>query len=541
MSDNISTPLLLQIYTKRVRCDYDLSQQIGINLNKTVINAQLEFLIHIGKLVIFENQEIIASKVVSMFKDRKLINIMVISKTQSGKTGSMCATIKYYLEDSSNLIPIENIYIITGLSSCEWKEQTKERMPECIQKRVFHRCELPITFVDEIKDKKNILIIMDEIQVAAKKGQTIYKTFQNAGILNKSNLYKNDIKIIEYTATPDGTIYDLMKWNDASDKILAVVGDGYISSFDLLQMGRVKQYKELCSYQKDTSDVDDKEVFKNIQEIKNDIDKYTNPLYHIIRTKNGQEQFLTIQNFKKIFNIETNNFITYDGESEIKDINETLKIKPQKHTFIFIKELLRCAKTLKKDFIGILYDRYSKNPDDTTIIQGLVGRDTGYDNNGLSICYTNVNSIERYEELWNSEFNDKTIKWNSKTTNYTNGILSGKNTFNDPHDYDGFSVENDDNDKIKEPVIKKFKTQEEAKEYYIRELKEIMKGRGPNKIKPNNDGYYEATIRSKKQIYSCSEIFCERNHGLSKNNYRFYPCYEVINDISTLQWWFIHY
>ena len=40
---------------------------------------------------------------------------MVVSKTQSGKTGSMCATIKQYLEDTSNLIPIENIYIITGI------------------------------------------------------------------------------------------------------------------------------------------------------------------------------------------------------------------------------------------------------------------------------------------------------------------------------------------------------------------------------------------------------------------------------------------
>ena len=89
--------------------------------------------------------------------------------------------------------------------------------------------------------------------------------------------------------------------------------------------------------------------------------------------------------------------------------------------------MLRCAKTLKKKFIGILYDRCSKNPDDTTIIQGLVGRDTGYDNNGISICYTNINSIEKYEELWKSNFEDTTIEWNSKTTKYTNGILSGKN------------------------------------------------------------------------------------------------------------------
>jgi len=540
MSDNISINLKKQLIIKRERCNYDLLQQDIMELRKQNVLNELKILKLTGKSVIFENQEIIASKVVSAFKDRKIINIMVVSKTQSGKTGSMCATIKQYLEDTSNLIPIENIYIITGLSSCEWKEQTKERMPESIQTRVFHRCELPNTFVDEIKDKKNILIIMDEIQVSAKKGQTIYKTFKNAELLNKLKLYENDIKILEYTATPDGTIYDLMKWNTASCKILADVGDNYISSFNLLQMGRVKQYKELCGYDKETHEINEK-VFNNIQEIKNDINNYNTQLYHIIRTKNGQEQDLTIQNFKQIFNSDIYDFIKYDRESEIEDINKTLIIKPEKHTFIFIKEMLRCAKTLKKKFIGILYDRYSKNPDDTTIIQGLLGRDTGYDNNGISICYTNINSIERYEKLWNSNFEDKTTKWNSKTTRYTNGILSGKNTFNDPKDYDGFSLTSDDNDEIKEPIVNIFKTQEEVKEYYNKELKEKRNGRAPNKINPNNDGYYEATIRSNKKIYSCDEVRCERKQGLNINNYRFYPCYEDINDKSTLQWWFIHY
>lgn len=540
MSDNISHEIIEQTLTKRMRCDYDLLEQDIMKLRKQNVLNELEILKLTGKSVIFENQEIIAYQVVTAFKNRKIINIMVVSKTQSGKTGSMCATIKQYLEDTSNLIPIENIYIITGLSSCEWKEQTKERMPESIQSRVFHRCELPNTFVDEIKNKKNVLIIMDEIQVAAKKGQTIYKTFNNAGLLNKSKLYENDIKILEYTATPDGTIYDLMKWNDASTKILADVGDGYISSYNLLQMGRVKQYKELCGYDTETGEVDE-EVFENIQEIKNDIDNYVNSLYHIIRTKNGREQDVTIKNFKRIFNADNYYFIKYDRESEIEDINKTLIIKPERQTFIFIKEMLRCAKTLKKKNIGILYDRYSKNPDDTTINQGLVGRDTGYDNNGISICYTNIESINRYEQLWDSNFEDKTIRWNSKTTKYRNGILSGKNTFNDPKDYDGFSVASDDSDELKEPVIKKFKTQEEAKEYYNKELKEKMKGRGPNKIKPNDDGYYEATIRSNKKIYTCGEVKCERRQGLTENNYRFYPCYEFVNDKSTLQWWFIHY
>ena len=544
MSDNILHEITEQILTKRVRCDYDLLQQDIMKLRKQNVLNELEILKLTGKSVIFENQEIIASSAVTSFKNRKIINIMVVSKTQSGKTGSMCATIKQYLEDTSNLIPIENIYIITGLSSCEWKEQTKERMPESIQTRVFHRCELPNTFVDEIKDKQNILIIMDEIQVAAKKGQTIYKTFKNAGLLNKSKLYENDIKILEYTATPDGTIYDLMKWNDASTKILADVGDEYISSYNLLQIGRVKQYKELCGYDKETGEVDE-EVFENIKKIKSDIDNYNNSLYHIIRTKNGPEQDLTIQNFKQIFNADNYYFIKYDRESEIEDINKTLIMKPERHTFIFIKEMLRCAKTLKKKYIGILYDRYSKNPDDTTIIQGLVGRDTGYDNNGISICYTNIDSINRYEELWKSNFEDKTIKWNSKTTKYTNGILSGKNTFNDPKDYDGFSVASDDSDEFKEPVIKKFKTQEKAKDYYNKELKEIMGGRGPIKRKPTENGFYLSTIgkgNNRTRVRTTKEIYDVRRWSLNEtHHYTFHPCYEDINNKSTLQWWFIHY
>ena len=536
-----------QTFSKRVRCEYELKQQDIMKNNKLIILLQMENLHLTGKSVIFENQEIIAYKVVTAFKDRKIINIMVVSKTQSGKTGSMCATIKQYLEDTNNLIPIENIYIITGLSSCEWKEQTKERMPAIVQSRVFHRSELPNTFVDEIKDKKNILIIMDEIQVAAKKGQTIYKTFQTAGLLNKQSLYENDIKILEYTATPDGTIYDLMKWNDASTKILADVGDGYISSYNLFQMGRVKQYKELCGYDKENTEIDEK-VFENIQAIKNDIDRYVNPLYHIIRTKNGP---LTIQNFKRIFNVENYEFIKYDRESEIEDINKTLSVKPKKHTFIFIKEMLRCAKTLKKSFIGVLYDRYSKNPDDTTIIQGLSGRDTGYDNNGISICYTNIDSIKKYEELWNSNFEDKTIKWNSKTTKYTNGILSGKNTYLSVTEYEGFSVDNDDIDNscIEEPQsIIKMKTLDEIKKWFNNNLKPKGYGNGPKKRTTDENGFYSCVLNidRNEKIRSVDEFKIyekQKKWGFKgdKNFYRVYPVYTDVLIKDSLEWWLIYY
>lgn len=522
---------------RRVRIDYDLLNQEITNIKKQNILNEMKLLQLEKKLTIYENQDIIASNVVNMFKNRKLINIMVVSKTQSGKTGSMCASIKKYLEDSSNLIPIENIYIITGVSSTEWKQQTCERMPKSIEPRVFHRCELPSTFVSEIKEKKDIFIIMDEIQVAAKNGQTLYNTFKKAGLLNKQCLYEKDVKILEYTATPDGTIYDLMKWSDASDKILAEVGEGYVSSYDLYLNGRVKEYKELCGYNEEDDEVDET-VMQNIQEIKDDILNYDTPRYHIIRTRSGKEQNITINNFKHIFKEDDYNFINYDRGSSIKNINDLLCTLPDKHTLIFIKEMLRCAKTLSKKYLGVLYERYSKNPDDTVIIQGLIGRDTGYDNNGVSICYTNISSIIKYEKLWNSNFNDKTIKWNSKTTRYLNGQLFGSNTFNDPKHYDGFSTSSDENDSDIDPVVRKYNNQEDARTY----LKTLRSGgRGPNKVQPNEDRFYETTIRSIKKVYSCKEIDIEKKQGLSKTNYRLYPCYENINDKTTLQWWAVHY
>jgi hypothetical protein len=460
---------------KRVHCDYNEREISRIKRRKEIFMLELEDMIDSGDVQIFDSQEAIAYEIVGAFKNRKIINVMTIAKTQSGKTGSMLATIKLYLQDSSNLIPIENIYIITGLSSIEWIEQTKERMPKCIRDRIFHRDKLASLFADEIKDKKNVLIIMDEIQIAAKNGQTLNKTFVNAD-LNKQKLYDNDIKIIEYTATPDGTIYDLMKWDDASKKILATVGDGYTGCYDLLMEGRVKQYKDLCGYDRTKDDDEEQDystAIKNIEEIKTDIEeKFASARYHIIRTPKGFEQDITIDNFKKVFDETIFDFMTYDGKSDINDINTKLKDKPDQHTFIFIKERLRCAKTLKKMYLGILYERYTSGvPDDAAIIQGLIGRDTGYDNNGVSICYTNIDTVERYIKLWMSKFDDKSIKWNSKTTKFKRGVLSASDTFNDPKFYDGFSVSSSASNSTNDKDHKLFDTQDEALKFALDNLK----------------------------------------------------------------------
>jgi hypothetical protein len=62
-----------------------------------------------------------------------------------------------------------------------------------------------------------------------------------------------------------------------------------------------------------------------------------------------------------------------------------LNTKPTKHTFIFIKDTLRCAVTIPKEHIGILYERFTSFPNRASVIQGLLGRATGFESKHIVI------------------------------------------------------------------------------------------------------------------------------------------------------------
>ena len=67
------------------------------------------------KFKIYPNQTEQAKSIVAGLRDRALVNLMVVGRTQAGKTGTMLGTVKEYITNFN--IPVEHIYIITGLSS----------------------------------------------------------------------------------------------------------------------------------------------------------------------------------------------------------------------------------------------------------------------------------------------------------------------------------------------------------------------------------------------------------------------------------------
>ena len=586
LSNNLEFVMSDQIpeLTQRKTVNYTDDEEIDIEVNVNAFTANLAVLerkeLNKGRNLINENQIKFAEKVVEKFMDKKTLGVMALAKTQSGKTGSKLEIIRQMMKQMT--IPQENIMINTGISSKAWLKQTKGRFPKGFEGLICHQSDL--TKIDKkYKTMKNMLLIFDEIQIAALPGQTISAFFDYIGIcapdgkIDKNIMYARDIKIIQFTATPDGLIYDLLEWGNSACMITMEPGQNYTGSFDLLQSGRLRPYKDL-------SGENPEENKKNLIELRdtfNENFKETTGSYSIIRTVNEGDKLTELKNnMKQIFNDHTKyGFLEFDQtvnykidyllkiikarpedckdydtikqlekikprEKHITDLNTILEIKPGKHIFISIKEMFRCSKTLYKKYIAILYERYTPNPFDSTIIQGLVGRDTGYDNNGKSICFTNIESVEKYEILWNSKFDPKCgVKWNSKTTTYKNDTIRAKTTCNKCTN-PAFSFFEE-----KEPIYIEFSTQEEVKNYYTEIIAPILErtlgkiGRGPNKRnKPAGKQFYEATIRTMKAVITTEKAFAERRCGIKQGaGYVLRPAYRNMADPNSLVWCMSYY
>ena len=537
----------------RTPVNYQLDELKLIQKKSQILSLQIEVKSEEGINIIWQNQKECGEQICKEFKNNKIINVLVYGKTQTGKTGCMTSLIQHFI--LSNNIPIDNIYIITGLSDKAWKADTKNRMPDSISGRVYHRANLNKTFLKDIRGKKNVLVIMDEIQIACEKDQTIHITFDECGFYNLEYLLQNDIKLVQFTATPDGHINDINDWKEHSAKVKLEPGEGYIGTEQLKIKGRVRQFENLTEIKHVMSL---KEVVDNFEPVfyKDEGNlKDCNYRYHTIRIPNsrkGQDK-IVIDNFKEVFG-ENYIYNTNYLNDKKDDINDLMGKPPEKHTFVFIKEILRCAKTKIKKFIGIEYERWT-TASDSSIIQGSVGRLTGYDDNTDSICYTNLETIENYEKLWNNNMEFKEgIEWNTKTTIYDkkDNKTYSSGTYNSVKNIKG--LESNSSEKVKKNVLP-FITKEKNFNYISKLFHEGGKYHNKNKRGPRKketiDGFQKETptwMRKEGPKIISKSIFEEKEkngewgfYSNKGNSYRCWACYSDVNDPNTLEWWLIYY
>lgn len=347
---------------------------------------------------LFHNQISCGARIAEKFVDRSVHSVLAIALTQSGKTGAILSTIHHFLTIHSIALPIQHVFIITGHSSVDWIQQTKDRFPLSLHSNIFHRNKLD-DFVDAVSDLTNVLIFIDETQIACKNNQCIQKAFLRAGFHDIS-IYARDIKFVHVSATPSSVVKKFIPITRGYDVIFMEPAPNYRSIFDLVADGRVHQYKDLCGFDSTSISVNPA-VLDNIRELCPFV-SLDNPKYHIIRTHHSFLHDITVDNFKQVF-VGDFDFITHSDTDLSSELDSILSSPPSCNTFIFIKERLRCATTIPKSYLGILYERHTSLTNDFTIIQGLAGRATGY-HSFSPVIFSNLFSIRRYQLLWAAKF-----------------------------------------------------------------------------------------------------------------------------------------
>lgn len=442
---------------KREPVKYDEEQLDDMKDDRDIFEIQIKKMKRSKRYSSYENQTSVAACINHRFNDWSVVIQMIIGYTQSGKTGCMVELIDQMTKDTSstNPISIENIFIITGLSSCDWKEQTLSRFPECMKDRIFHNGQLVKSFRTAVAGKQNVLIIIDEAHMASKKKQTMSRIFKELN-WKLDYMMENDIKLVQFSATPDGLIFALNgpKWPEEHYKITTMTpGCGYFGAKQMNERKQLKQIKDILGRDNDGNWFNDEvreECIANIVEILRDQLSFNEPRYLIVRIKGGVHEDSYHNNFfEAIHSLSAEDqemfeecYICrhhqYDMRGNVKDISKLLHTSPAKHAIVFIKEKLKCAQTLEflaldgktgktetykvKPNIGVVVERKRRGDkdeqNDSFTIQGLLGRLCGYEQHDC-ICYTNLTSFEKYERLFESNFDTETLKrvsWNSNTT-----------------------------------------------------------------------------------------------------------------------------
>jgi hypothetical protein len=437
-----------------------------------------------GAELYYKPQEDVARHIVSNINNQHIVLTLVLAPCQAGKTGCITATIDALLISKSK-IDMNNIFVISGLSDNEWRQQTQSRLP-ISDKNIFHRGQLK-AMKDKLNNLKNAVIFIDECQIATKSDQTMADIFHQCNLKDVEYLKENNINVVELSATPNRTLDDLELWNGFSNKIIMKTDEKYNGHKHMLDNNMVFEAEDLYIDDDPISELEcetvdqynaRKERIKKIQPAIDSIknlkttieekfikeDGSVDPKYHIIRTPNAQKgKDKTVENrFKYLFGSSNYEFINCNSN----DMNLLERINkdtpPSKHTIIFIKESARCAVTFtKKHYIGIVYERFTIKKNDDNTAQGLAARvGCGYDVNDNCIIYANIRGIQAYVKMIESEFVERS---DFKYPDMKSKTINHPSTFSNS---EGESISVVETLKHTDKDHKVFHTKEEVKEFY---------------------------------------------------------------------------
>lgn len=377
-----------------------------VNLDYRSADVKNQELFHKGNvkatsMYIYPNQAEDAAKIINTFYNDKNIRVVsVFKKTKVGMDGLMIEVAKNFAihPDDNFVIHRDNVIFATGMSNIMWENDMKDKIPACFKENIFHHGKLQ-NLKDKLKNLRNGLIIIDEIDTGDKQDQKLDRLLKESGLLDINIMIQRNIRFIFGSATPVRELQKLFEWGDKHVSFRMSIPDNYIGHKEFLERNILKESYVI------TADTAEKWIQEDIKDI------YQNEFrVHLIRTDNKKVSFIHDACIKQKIK-----FANHTSEDRISNEDlDNMFANLDNHVVIAVKGLLRRANYIPNQWkikIGAVHEYYSKKPDVAVQIQGLVGRMTGYwkhiiesgHRTGPYRC--SLQSIQQYEVFYSDPTN----------------------------------------------------------------------------------------------------------------------------------------
>jgi hypothetical protein len=503
------------------------------NVNKEFCDKE-EILEIYGKKLIYDNQKQAAIECKKAFDEGALI-VCLVAQPGTGKTGTAHEVMRMYAtdEDDTKIKLVENMYIVSGMCDNDWEKQFRDNLINSFKGNVFHRQNF-IKQIERLKYLRNGLIIIDECHIASGSKMTLKKALEDAGILNTHVLKNRNIKILDISATPEGILHDLEKWDDKKKIVKIMPGQIYKGFQVMLNEGRIIDTPSLDTYEE-------------VEKFLSDLDK------RYINTSKKYFPFRIIDENTKLIiedvceKLEWAEPLHHNSEDRIEDIDEKMETAPLKHTPIFIKGFWRASKRLVRHHIGATYESKPKKQDMTSTSQGLTPRNCDnyeysgdqLDINKRPLHYCDKNAIEKYVEWFNKDCNYKLSEYkSSRIKSNGEGKVTSKPTINHESVVIGVKkiilLEEDQEEEKKEEKIKNYRIydSEEKTKSVCKKLEYAYR-----KAKVNTEGFLETSLNGPTAVVNLENVIKKIHlaYGGKGAHRTYYPCYVNTSDKNTLR------
>ena len=315
--------------------------------------------------------------------------------------------------------------------------------------------------------------------------------------------------------------------NDINDKNKEKFINNYINNISEKIIDKIKSHINIIiEYLNDI-----KTNIINIEGIKN---KKTYSIFRISIGEKSEFDKLIIKHVFKKFEFKD----IYENENDSSNLNnwEILKKEPEKSTILFIKEKLRCADTINKEFIAILHERKAKEEKDNTLGQSLVGRACGYIDTNNIIIYTSLKAVNNIIKFWKAVKNNNSDidEYRANNLQIKDGNLTNKKTTINENLNNNSN--NNNNNNINKFKIKKFI---DTDGYVLKKANKWIKEhfgerKGEEKKTPDKDGFYKHKKDKQKIIHEFNKVIKNKEYINNNNDYNRLYCYKDKTNSKTL-------